>query len=219
MKSPGYKLDDIAPITLVSKSYYAFTVANSVPANSLQEFVRYAKLRDGGLNYGRVGPGGITELLVKQFEHLAGFKSAGVTFRGTHEALAEMMGERLDFVIGPINLSMPLHEAKKVKVLAMTSPERLAIAPTVPTFLEQQIPIMNYGWWGMCAAAGVAKPIIDHLNQHITAAVNLDIYQAVMDRNGMIAATSSTDEIRRVMMETAESTGRLMRELNISQID
>jgi tripartite-type tricarboxylate transporter receptor subunit TctC len=219
LKTPGYRLDDIAPITLVSKSYYAFTVSNAVPANSINEFVAYAKSRDGRLNYGRVGPGGITELLVKQFEHLAGFKSTGVTFRGTHEALQEMTAERLDFVIGPINLSMPLHEAKKVKVLAMTSPERLAVAPGVPTFLEQQIRIMNYGWWGMCAATGVAQPILDQLNRHIIAAVKQESYQAVMSRNGMIAATSSLDEIRRVMTETAESTGKLMRELNLPQID
>lgn len=219
LKNPGYKLDDIAPITLVSKSYYAFTVSNTVPASSLKEFVAYAKSRDGRLNYGRVGPGGITELLVKQFEHLAGFKSTGVTFRGTHEALQEMTAERLDFVIGPINLSMPLHEAKKVKVLAMTSPERLAVAPDVPTFLEQQIQIMNFGWWGMCAATGVAKPILDQLNWHTVAAVKLDSYQAVMSRNGMIAATSTPDEIRRVMTETANSTSQLMRELDIPQID
>jgi tripartite-type tricarboxylate transporter receptor subunit TctC len=219
LKTPGYRLDDIAPITLVSKSYYAFTVSNAVPANSIKEFVAYAKSRDGQLNYGRVGPGGITELLVKQFEHLAGFKSTGVTFRGTHEALQEMTAERLDFVIGPINLSMPLHEAKKVKVLAMTSPERLAVAPNVPTFLEQQVQIMNYGWWGMCAATGVAQPILDQLNRHTIAAVKQDSYQAVMSRNGMIAATSTPDEIRRVMVETAESTGKLMRELNLPQID
>jgi tripartite-type tricarboxylate transporter receptor subunit TctC len=219
LKTPGYRLDDIAPITLVSKSYYAFTVSNAVPANSIKEFVAYAKSRDGQLNYGRVGPGGITELLVKQFEHLAGFKSTGVTFRGTHEALQEMTAERLDFVIGPINLSMPLHEAKKVKVLAMTSPERLAVAPNVPTFLEQQVQIMNYGWWGMCAATGVAQPILDQLNRHTIAAVKQDSYQAVMSRNGMIAATSTPDEIRGVMVETAASTGKLMRELNLPQID
>jgi tripartite-type tricarboxylate transporter receptor subunit TctC len=219
LKNPGYRLDDIAPITLVSKSYYAFTVAQSVPANSLEEFIRYAKSRDGGLNYGRVGPGGITELLVKQFEHLAGFKSTGVTFRGTHEALQEMMGGRIDFVIGPINLSMPLHEAKKVKVLAMTSAERLAVARDVPTFLEQKIPIMSFGWWGMCAATGVPRPIVDELNRHIVAAVNQSTYQTVMDRNGMMAATSSADELRRIMTETADGTGKLMRDLNIPQID
>jgi tripartite-type tricarboxylate transporter receptor subunit TctC len=219
LKQPGYKLADIAPITLVSKSYYAFTVSNSVPANSLQEFIRYAKSRDGRLDYGRVGPGGITELLVKQFEQLAGFKSFGVTYRGTHEAIQEMMGGRLDFVIGPINLSMPLHEAKKVKVLAVTSPQRLAAAPDVPTFVEQQIPLVGFGWWGMCVAAGVPQPIIGQLNKHVIAAVGSNTYQAVMDKNGMIAATSTIDEIARLMVETADSTGKLIRELGIPQID
>jgi tripartite-type tricarboxylate transporter receptor subunit TctC len=130
-----------------------------------------------------------------------------------------MMGGRIDFVIGPINLSMPLHDAKKVKVLAMTSPERLAIAPSVPTFLEQQIPIMSFGWWGICVATGVPNAIIDHLNRHVVTAVDHSSYQTVMGRNGMIAATSSADELRRIMAETADSTGKLMRELGIPQLD
>lgn len=61
--------------------------------------------------------------------------------------------------------------------------------------------------------------ILDHLNKHTIAAVNRDNYQAAMSRNGMIAAISTPDEIRRVMAETAESTGKLMRELNLPQID
>ncbi len=219
LKTPGYRLDDIAPITLVSKSFYAFTVANHVPADSLQDFVRHAKARDGGLNYGRVGPGGITELLVRQFQHVAGFKATGVTFRGTHEALAEMMGGRIDFVIGPVNLSMPLHEGKRVKVLAMTSPERLAAASQIPTFTEQQVPIVGFGWWGMCAAAGVPSAVTGELHMHIVAAVGSDGYRGVMDKNGMIAATSTPQEMRRVMADTAGNTGKLMRELGIAQID
>ena len=219
LKNPGYKLEDLTAITLVAKSYYALTVSNAVAANSLQEFIRYAKSRADPLNYGRVGPGGITELVVRQFEQLASFKAIGVTFKGTHEAIQEMAAERLDFVIGPYNLTIPLHEAKKVKVLAMTSPARLSAVPDIPTFVEQQVPIVKFGWWGVCAAAGVPRSVIDQLNIHITAAVGSSAYRTVMEQNGMTAATYTPEEINRIMLDSAESTGKLMRELGIPQID
>ena len=71
----------------------------------------------------------------------------------------------------------------------------------------------------MCVAAGVPQPIIGQLNKHVIAAVGSNTYQAVMDKNGMIAATSTVDEITRLMVETADNTGKLIGELGIPQID
>jgi tripartite-type tricarboxylate transporter receptor subunit TctC len=219
LKKPGYKLEDIASVALVAKSFYAFTVSNAVPANSLQEFLQYARSRPGSLNYGRVGPGGITDLVVRQFEHVGGFKSTGVTFKGTHEAVLEMTAARMDFVVGPYNLTMPLHEAKKVKVLAMTSPERLSVAPDIPTFVEQKIPIVKFGWWGICAGAGVPKEVVEQLNQHIAAAVKSSAYATLMEKNGMTAASSTSQELDAVLAADAASTATLMQQLGLPQLD
>lgn len=218
-KKVSYKLDDITPVTLVSKSYYALTIANHIPANTVDEFIRYAKSRPGELTYGRVGAGGITELLVRQFDHLAGIKTHGVTFRGTPHSVQEMLGGRLDFVIGPPNTVLPLHEAKKLKVIGVTSPERLPAAPDIPTLSEQKIPITYYGWWGMCVASGTPKPIVDLLNRTLTTAVESDDFKWLMEQNGMIAVTSSSEELARMMVETARDTARLMREVGIEQLD
>src|SRR6187397_140274 len=71
-KNVAYKLEDVAPISMVSKAYYAFTVPTSLPASTMQEFIAHAKARPGQLNYGRVGSGSVTELLAKQLEKVAG---------------------------------------------------------------------------------------------------------------------------------------------------
>ena len=63
------------------------------------------------------------------------------------------------------------------------------------------------------------KPILDQLNRHVTAAVGSETYRSVMDKNGMLAATSTSEEMIRVMVETAEATGKLMRELGLPQLD
>ena len=86
-KSVAYKIGDIAPVSMVSKAYYAFTVPASLPVMTMQEFITYAKARPGQLNYGKVGAGSVTELLAKQLEKVAGISMVGVPFRGTGPAV------------------------------------------------------------------------------------------------------------------------------------
>ena len=64
-KKVAYKLDDIAPVSLVQKAYYAFTISNALPVNDLKGFIAHAKTKPGALNYGKVGSGSVTELLAK----------------------------------------------------------------------------------------------------------------------------------------------------------
>jgi len=85
----------------------------------------------------------VTELLAKQLEKTAGISMTGVTFRGTGPAVQEIAAGRLDFMVGPLAVTIPLHEAKKVKIIGMTSPERLPVAPDVPTLKEQGTDIVN----------------------------------------------------------------------------
>jgi tripartite-type tricarboxylate transporter receptor subunit TctC len=106
-KKVSYKLDDVVPVSLIQKAYYAFTVSPALPVNTLSEFIAHAKARPGALNYGRVGAGSVTEVLAKQFEKIAGISMTGVTFRGTGPALQEMVAGRLDFIVGPLFVTMP----------------------------------------------------------------------------------------------------------------
>jgi len=218
-KSVTYKLDDIAPISLVSKAYYAFTVPTALPVGSMQEFIAYAKARPGQLNYGRVGAGSVTELLAKQLEKVAGISMVGVPFRGTGPALQEVAGGRLEFMVGPLALSLPLHEGGQVKILGLTSPERLAVAPKVPTLIEQGVPITNYGWWGMCGGAGIPKPVIDTLNKAVVAAVNGPDYRSVMEKSGAIPTASTPQEMAALISETVRDVGGLLKDLGIKQLD
>jgi tripartite-type tricarboxylate transporter receptor subunit TctC len=215
----SYRLDDLAPVSLVSKAYYAFTISNEVPAASLAEFVSYAKARPGTLNYGRVGAGSVTELLARQFEKLAGISMTGIDFKGTGPALQEIVAGRVHFIVGPLFVTMPLYQGKKVKVLGMTSPERLTIAPEVPTLVEQGLPIVNYGWWGVCARSGMPQPVLELLNRHIVAAVRSAEYRSAMEKTGVIAVSSTPEELGREIATTVQETSRLFRELDIRKID
>jgi tripartite-type tricarboxylate transporter receptor subunit TctC len=219
-KKVAYKLDDIAPVALIQKAYYAFTIPADYPASDLKGFIAHAKSKPPGtLNYGKVGAGSVTELLAKQFEKAAGISMTGVTFRGTGPAVQEIAAGRLDFMVGPLAVTMPLHEGKKVKIIGMTSPERLAIAPDVPTLKEQGTPIVSYGWWGVCAASGVPQPVIDTLNKHIAAAVASNDFRSVIEKTGVIAESSTAQELGRLIAETAREAEGMIRDFGIEKLD
>jgi tripartite-type tricarboxylate transporter receptor subunit TctC len=218
-KKVAYKLDDIAPVSLVQKAYYAFTISNALPVNDLKGFIAHAKTKPGALNYGKVGSGSVTELLARQLEKVAGISMTGVTFRGTGPAVQEIAAERLDFMVGPLAVTIPLHQAKKVKIIGMTSPERLPVAPDVPTLREQGTEIVNYGWWGVCAASGTPKPILEVLNKHVAAAVASGEFKSVIEKTGVIPVSSSVDEFAAIIAETAKEAGAMIRELGIEQLD
>ena len=215
----AYRLDDIAPVSLIQKAYYAFTISNELPVNDLKGFIAHAKTKPGALNYGKVGSGSVTELLARQLEKVAGITMTGVTFRGTGPAVQEIAAGRLDFMVGPLAVTIPLHEAKKVKIIGMTSPERLPVAPDVPTLKEQGTDIVNYGWWGVCAASGTPKPILETLNKHIAAAVESADFRNVIEKTGVIPLSSSIEEFAAIIADTAKEADALIKELGIEQLD
>ena len=178
---------------------------NLLPANSMKEFIALAKSKPGELNYGKVGTGSVTELLPKQLEKETGIKMTGVTFRGTGPAMQEVLAGRIDFAVSPLSVAMPLYAEKKIKVIGMTSPERLPIAPDVPTLKEQGVNIVNYGWWGVCAASGTPKPLLEKINKHVQDAVGSDDYKSTMGKTGVIRGF---DERRRIRKDHHRDRGR-----------
>jgi tripartite-type tricarboxylate transporter receptor subunit TctC len=101
----------------------------------------------------------------------------------------------------------------------MTSPERLPVAPDVPTLKEQGTDIVNYGWWGVCAAAGTPRPVLETLNKHIATAVASPEFKTVIEKTGVIAVSSSVDEFAAIIADTAKEAGNMIRDLGIEQLD
>ncbi len=215
----AYKLEDLAPVSMVSKAFYAIVVPPDSPANNLKEFIALAKARPGALNYGKVGSGSVTEIIPKQLEKLAGIQMTGVTFRGTGPAIQEVIAGRIEFAVSPLSIAIPLFSEKKVKIIAMTSPERLPVAPDVPTMKEQGTDIVNYGWWGVCAASGTPKDVLDKLNAEVAKAVASNEFRSTMEKTGVIAVSTPVAEFGKIIVDTAADAGTTLKELGIEQLD
>jgi tripartite-type tricarboxylate transporter receptor subunit TctC len=216
-KNVQFRLEDLAPIALISKYYYGLTLSNSVPAADLPSFIAYAKAHPGEINYASIGAGSAQEIFARQLEVLTGIKMNRIPFRTGPQVMQELIPGRVQFYVSPMLSVLPLHDNKELKVLAVSSPERLKSAPQIPTLRENGIDFVRFGWLGICAASGTPQPIVDLLNRHIGAIVASPDYQTVTERAGSIPVSSTPDELRQIVFETREQVAATIQEFGLQQ--
>ena len=216
-KNIQFKLDDLAPISLISKYYYGIALSNAVPANDLESFIRYSKGHPGEITYATIGAGSAQEILARQLEKLTGIQMNRVPFRTGTQVMPELIAGRVQLYVSPTLAVLPLYEQKQLKVLGISSPERLASAPQIPTLTEKGINFVRYGWLGICAAAGTPQPIIDLLNRRIGAIVATPEYRTLIEKTGSIPVSSTPAELRTVIEQTRDEVASTIIEFGLQQ--
>jgi tripartite-type tricarboxylate transporter receptor subunit TctC len=216
-KNVQFKLDDLAPISLISKYYYGIALSNSVPATDLASFIQYAKDHPGEMTYATIGAGSAQEILARQLEKLAGIQMNRIPFRTGTQAVPELIAGRVHLYVSPTLAVLPLHEEKQLKVLGISSPERLPNAPQIPTLTEKGVPFVRYGWLGICAAAGTPQPIVDLLNRRIGAIVATPEYRTLIEKTGSIPISSTPAELRTVIEQTRDDVASTIIEFGLQQ--
>jgi tripartite-type tricarboxylate transporter receptor subunit TctC len=216
-RNPQYELDDLAPVSLVSKYYYGLALANSVPVSDFAEFVRHAKAHPGAISYATVGAGSAQEIFAHQIERLAGIAMNRVPYRGGAQALQDLLPGRVQLYVSPMISVIPLAKDRALKILGVSSPTRLAGAPEVPTLREQGVDFVRFGWLGVCTAAGTPPSIIALLNRHLAEIVASPEYQTAAQRAGSTPESSTPDEFRAVILETRAEVEATIQEFGLQQ--
>jgi len=214
-KSLHYKLEDLVGITLIARYSYVVAAANALPANTFPELIAYTRQHPGEVNYAQLGVASTQNLLAKRLERLAGVRMTAIPYKGSSEVAQELIAGRSHLYIGPPIGLVSLYQAKQIKVLAVTGNERMTAIPEVPTLKESGIPLVAYAWVGICAGAGTPQPVIDLLNKRIAAIVESPEYRALVEKSGSVAASSTPQELHRVIEETAADAAPIIRELGI----
>jgi tripartite-type tricarboxylate transporter receptor subunit TctC len=214
-KTLHYRLEDLVGVTLIARYSYAVAVANSLPVNTFPELIAYTRQHPGEVNYGHLGIASTQNLLAKRLEKLAGMQMTAIPYKGSSEATQEIIAGRNHVYIGPPLGVVSLYQAKQLKVLAVTGNERLASIPEVPTLRESGIPLVAYAWLGICAGAGTPQSVIDLLSKRISAIVGSPEYRTLVDKSGSVAVSSTPQEFRQLIEETANDAAPIIRELGI----
>jgi tripartite-type tricarboxylate transporter receptor subunit TctC len=167
-------IKDLDPIAAVAANVLSIAVHPAVPAQTLKEFIAYAKANPGKLSYGHAGVGSIQHLTGELFKSLAGTPEiVQVPYRGTGPLITDIVGGQVQMgTPGVTGQVIELHRSGKMRVLALTSPTRLVAAPELPTAVEQGFPGMTVmGSLGLFAPAGTPAGIIEQIAQATRTAV------------------------------------------------
>lgn len=142
-----------------------FMVHPSMPIQTLRQYIDYAKRHPGKLNFGSSGVGGSPHLSIELWKSISKIDIVHVPYKGAALALADVMSGHMESSVGNL-AGGPLGaiKAKRVRALAVTSAERNAQVPEVPTFAESGVSGYDVtGWYGLCTQAKVPQPILDKL--------------------------------------------------------
>jgi tripartite-type tricarboxylate transporter receptor subunit TctC len=172
-KDPGYDpARDLAPIAQVSKYEFALAVAANHPAQTVPEFVVWAKGRAAQANFGTPGAGSLPHFLGMMLGEVAGVRLVHVPYKGVAFVEADLMNGEITAGVSALSDFLPLHRAGKLRILATSGEERSPLAPAVATFREQGYrSVEALGWHGLYAPAGTPQPVIDRLSSTIIAAL------------------------------------------------
>jgi tripartite-type tricarboxylate transporter receptor subunit TctC len=216
-KNPLFSLADVAPISLIAEYYYGLALSVSIPAQDFRSFVQYAKAHPDEISYATVGVGSAQEILARQLEKLAGISMNRIPFRGGPQVVQELVAGRVNFYVSPTLGVMPQYQAKQLKLLAVSAPERLKSVPEVPTLKEAGIDYVRYGWLGICAGAGTPQPIIDRLSREIASVVATPEYRSMIENAGSIAISSTPEELGQVIKQTLDDVAVTIQEFGLQQ--
>jgi tripartite-type tricarboxylate transporter receptor subunit TctC len=158
---------DLQAISLLVRFPNLLFVNPRIPARSVPELIAYLKSHDGQLNYGSSGIGTSSHLSVVMFELATGTKMTHIPFRSTAEEMNNMIGGQLDLAIDSMTTTWPFAQAGQVRALAVTTPQRAAAAPDLPTIGETLPGYEATGWQGLFAPAGTPRPIIDAISAQL----------------------------------------------------
>ncbi|WP_162566807.1 tripartite tricarboxylate transporter substrate binding protein [Variovorax sp. SRS16] len=194
-KVPYDTAADFAPIANLVWLYNALVVPPTVPARSAKELVELARAEPGKLTYASGGNGSPAHLLGESFRQLTRVDMLHVPFKGPAEAVQALLGGYVTTMFATTSAAVPMVRTGKLHALAVTSPNRLAALPSVPTMAESGVAGFDLREWeGLVAPAGTPRDIILQWNQELARIMALPELREKLSEYGMEAAPANSPD-------------------------
>ncbi|NBO15948.1 MAG: tripartite tricarboxylate transporter substrate binding protein, partial [Betaproteobacteria bacterium] len=181
---------DLVPVAMVSVQPYVIAIKNSIPANSLPEFIALAKKEPKKYSYGASSSS--IYLATELFSNRTGIKMTHVPYKGAAPAMNDLMGGHIDLLMGSISSMAPVLNSGKVRALTLTAPTRIDSAKTIPGYLEFGLKDMTMtSWVVIMAPAGTPQAVIDTLNAAINKTVDSPEVTKSLVQDGVMPQTGT----------------------------
>jgi tripartite-type tricarboxylate transporter receptor subunit TctC len=203
---------DFLPISLVVQFPVAIAVPKSSPDHSIREFIARAKADPGNLTLATPGYGTSPHLAAELFRRVAGITLTHVPYRGAAPAIQDLLGGRVDAFFNNIAPLVPLMREGQVRVLAVTSADRVPTVPEVPTLAESALPGFDVsGWYALFVPARTPPAIVEKIHAAAAAALAEPSIKGRLEELGMVVVGSTPEELALYFKAEVEKWGPVIK--------
>jgi tripartite-type tricarboxylate transporter receptor subunit TctC len=214
----GYEpVRDFAPVAQAYVSGMVLVAHSDLGVGTVRELAALARGSAQPPSYASSGTGGLPHLGMEVLKQVAGIEMLHIPYRGDAQALADVLAARVPLMMSGYVVAQPHIKAGKLRALAVTSQQRAAIFPEVPTIAESGYPAFELDTWaGFFAPAGTPPDVVDKLNREIAAAINTPPVQAHFVATGAEAVFTSSAVFGAYVRQEWETYGRLIGRLKLT---
>jgi tripartite-type tricarboxylate transporter receptor subunit TctC len=200
---PYDPVKDFEPVTLVAFLPNVLLVDPHLGVNSVKELIALLKKDEKRRTFASSGAGTSTHLAGELFADLIGVPLTHVAYKGTPPAMVDVSSGQVSFMFDQMTAALPLLQSGKLKLLAVTTAKRIALAPDTPTMIEAGVPGFEMSsWQAVYAPKGTPKPIVRRLNAEIVKALKMpDVREKLAGQLGMEIVGSTPEELAALMQK------------------
>ena len=206
---------DLVPIASITRSPGVLEVNPSFPAQTLPEFIAYARANPGKINMASAGPGSAPHLYTELFKMMTGVDVIQVHYRGSGPALPDLISGQVQAMFEAVASSIGYIRAGKLRPLAVTTATRLEVLPDVPTVGDFVRGYEASGWYGLAAPKNTPAEIVARLNAEINAGLADPRMKGLFADLGAAVLPGSPADFGELLAEETEKWGKVIRAANI----
>lgn len=216
-KMPYAPAKDLVPVVLTTSQPNVLAVQASNPANTVPEFVAWAKQQGNKLSYGSVGNGSSSHLTMELFKSVADFDAVHVPYAGSPPAGTSLAAGETQALLTVAPALMPLIQGGRVKLLAVTSAQRIDGMKNLPTLAESGYPGFEaLAWNGLFAPAGTPQTLVDRINADVNAVLKDPSVREAFAKQGLIIGGGSAAEFKGFIDSEGRKWGAIIKKVGIT---
>jgi tripartite-type tricarboxylate transporter receptor subunit TctC len=202
---------DFAPVAHAADFLFAFGMGPATPAKDLREYVALVKQDAKYANYASAATGSLPHFFSLLFAERAGLKMNHIGYKGTAQAMTDLLGGQIAAFMGTVSDVGPQHKAGKVRAVATSGAQRSRHLPDVPTFRELGYDIEGAGWYAAYAPAKTPQDVVDRLSKAIIEALKAPDVREKLDNFGMEPTGLGPSELARIHRADYEKWGPVIK--------
>jgi tripartite-type tricarboxylate transporter receptor subunit TctC len=216
-KEIGYQPDRFVPVSLLAKIANVLAVRKDLPARTVQELVAYGKANPGKLTYASQGGGSTAHLSGAQLEIRAGIKMVHVPYRGAAPALNDLIAGHIDMFFDTLTTSVPLHQADKIRIMALAGDERTPMLPDIPTIAESGLAgFRSITWFALVGPPAMPAALAARINRDVVDILRRPAVSAKLRDLRLDPMIGTPADAARFFAGETELWGKVIREANVT---